>query len=468
MQKKERAQWGSKIGFILAAAGSAIGLGNIWKFPGKAYEGGGGTYLLIYIAIVVLIGMPAMLAELSLGRATRANTVDAFKKLNKRFTWVGYLGVISAFIITCYYSHVGGWVLRYVFSYVTEPKAVYADSLGYFYNMLGYNASTGATFMPWTALAFAAVFLALNAVIIIRGVQGGIEKFSKYCMPALFVLLFVLLIRSVTIDGAKEGVKYLLTFNFEALTFDTLLSALGQAFYSLSLGMAIMITYGSYVAKEENLAKNTVLICSMDTLVAIIAGFIVIPAVFATMGSGSVGKGGGFAFASLAGVFENMPMGSLFGVVFYLLLLFAALTSCISLTEGIVAFITERVKISRKACTIILCVVMYLIGCLYACSQAAFDWKGIWFDFTNKLTYPALGDFMEYLTDRLLIPVGALFTSIFVGWVWKPGSSLAEVESGCTVKKALRTAYGILIKYVVPLSILVILLVSLIKGATLS
>ena len=209
--ENNRAQWGSKIGFILAAAGSAVGLGNIWKFPGKAFEGGGGAYILIYLAIVVLIGFPVMLSELTIGRAAQANAIDSFHKLGYRgFKWVGVTGVAVAFIVTSYYCHVGGWVLRYVVSYITEAQTVYADPLGYFYGLLGYNAATGETWFPLTAILFAAVFMAVNAVIIIKGVEGGIEKFNKVGMPALFIILIVLLARTITLDGAQVGFAYML------------------------------------------------------------------------------------------------------------------------------------------------------------------------------------------------------------------------------------------------------------------
>lgn len=468
MENKKRAQWGSRLGFILAAAGSAVGLGNIWKFPGKAYEGGGGLFILMYLIIVLFIGMPVMLSELTLGRASQANSVDAFGKYGRRFSWIGYTGVIVAFIITSYYGHVGGWVMRYAVGYLTEPSAVYADPTGYFYNLLGCSAATGATYMPWIALGFAALFLALNAVIIIRGVQGGIERFNKVGMPALFVILIILLVRSVTMEGAGEGVRYMLSLDFSKLNGGTVLSALGQAFYSLSLGMAIMITYGSYLSKKENIAKNTATICGMDTLVALISGFIVVPAVFATLGAEGVGKGGGFAFVSLAGVFQRMPGGAVFGFLFYLLLLFAALTSCVSLIEGIVAFCTERFGWKRTPATILLCAVMFLIGCLYTCSQAAFPIRGVWFDFANGVTFPAFGDFMEFLTDRLLIPVCAFGTCVFVGWFFKPKRVYAEIEQNGAFPFRFKGIYAVLIRFVAPVSIIAILLVSLIGGVSLS
>ena len=466
--EQNRAQWGSKLGFILAAAGSAVGLGNIWKFPGKAFEGGGGAFLLLYLIIVPLIGMPAMLSELTIGRSSQSNVVDAFHRLgHKQYTWVGWISWLVAFIITCYYSHVGGWVLRYAVSYATESGAVYADPLGYFYAMLGYNPVNETTWLPLTALVFAALFLGICAAIIIRGVQGGIEKFNKIGMPALFVILLILLVRAVTLPGGSEGVRYMLSLDFSKLSFHTLLTALSQAFYSLSLGMAIMVTYGSYLPETEDMPKNTLLICVMDTMVAVIAGFIIVPSVFATLGPEGVGKGGGFAFVSLAGVFEKMPGGVIFGLMFYLLLLFAALTSTISLIEGIVAFLTERFGWKRTPTTLILCAVLFLIGCLYTCSQAAFPLKGIWFDFAHGVTFPGFGDFMEYLTDRVMIPLAALGTCVFVGWSWTPEVAAAEIERN-GVRFGLLKVYSVLIRFVVPAVIAVIFAVSLFTGTTLS
>ena len=465
--EKGRAQWGSKIGFILAAAGSAVGLGNIWKFPGRAFEGGGGCFLLIYLFIVLFLGIPMMLTELSVGRASQTNIVGTFRKLgHRRFSWVGWIGVASAFIITCYYGHVGGWVLRYVFGYAFEAPKIYADSTGYFLDMLGEHAD-GTTSFPWTAILFAAVFMAMNAVIIIRGVEGGIEKFNKIGMPALFVLLLILLVRAVTLEGSQAGLRYMVSLDWSKVTFDTFLAALGQAFYSLSIGMAIMITYGSYLPRSENIAKNTVLICAMDTLVAVIAGFIIVPAVFATLGGAQIGKGGSFAFISLAGVFAQMPGGTFFAIVFYLLLLFAALTSSMSLVESIVAFITEHFSLPRKGTTIAVCAVMFLIGCLYTCSQVAFPLKGVWLDAAAGVTFPAFCDFMEFLTDRLMIPICALGCCIFVGWVWKPESAISEIEQN-GARFGFARLYSILVKYIAPLAILAILVISFASGMTLS
>ena len=468
MEDKKRAQWGSKLGFILAAAGSAIGLGNIWKFPGRAYEGGGGTYILVYLLIVILIGFPVMLSELAIGRAGGSDAVGTFEKLDKRFKWLGYVAVIVPFIITAYYAHVGGWVLRYVFGYMFDSKQIYAEPTGYFYGLLGYDLAGDSTFFPWIALIFAALFLALSAFVVIKGVQGGIERFNKVGMPALLVLLIILLIRSTTLEGAAEGLRYMLSFDWSKMSFATFLSALGQAFYSLSLGMGIMITYGSYLRKEDNIYKNSMLVCTMDTVVALIAAFIIVPACFATLGADGIGKGAGFAFVSLAGVFEALPAGAFFGVIFYLLLLFAALTSTISLIEVLVSFMSDHLHVERKKGTIGLCIVLFLIGCVYTCSQVAFsNIKGIWFDFANGLTFPIFGDFMEFLTDRLLVPVCALGVCIFAGHFWKPESVSEEIGKEGTKFPIVRL-YGILIRYIVPAAIALILVISFITGTTLS
>lgn len=463
---KERAQWASKIGFILAAAGSAVGLGNIWKFPGKAFAGGGGAYLIIYLLIVLLIGVPVMVTELSIGRFTRKNTIGSFRTLDKRFGWVGWFGVVCAFVILCYYSHVGGWVLSYIVSYITEGSTVMADGLGYFYGFLGIDAATGATWFPTRAIIFAFIFVAINTFILLKGVSGGIEKFNKVGMPALFVILIILLVRANTLPGAAEGIKYMFSCDWSKINSGTFISALGQAFFSLSLGMAIMITYGSYLKKEENISKNSFIICGLDTLVAFLAGFIIVPAVFATLGSEGIGKGGGFAFASLAGVFKAMPAGALFGVLFYLLLLFAALSSSISIQEGIVAFCCEEWGWKRNKTIIFMSIVCFAIGIIYTISQASVNITIPWLDFTG-VSHPIAGDWMEFLTDRLLLPVCAFGECIFVGWIWGPKHVQEEVCQN-DAKFAWFKVYNFLIKYICPIAIAVIIIYSFATGTTVS
>lgn len=458
---KPRAQWASSLGFVLASAGSAVGLGNIWKFPGKAYNGGGSAFIVIYILIVAFIGTSVMLAEFAVGRHGQKSPFGAFGKVNNgKWAWVGALSLITASIIVAYYVQVGGWVLKYMVAYLTDSAAIYADSKGYFMHVLGADG------MPWeAAVIYPVIFIAICVVILLRGVEGGIEKVNKVLMPGLFILLIALTIRSVTMPGAAEGIRYLVIPDFSKVTSETFLVALGQAFYSLSLGMAIITTYGSYVSKEENLIKNVGIICSIDTFVAILAGFMIIPAVFAA--GVEPGMGGSFAFVSLAKVFESMPMGFLFGAMFYCLLLFAALTSAISLMEGPVCCLTEEFHISRKKATYLLSAFMVVIGIFYTLSQVYLPIKGIWMDAVNGITYPSFGDFIEYLTDRLLIPIAAIASCIYVGWVWGADNAATELKYG--VKKfTFEKIWRVMVKFVAPAAIVLILVCSLVMGTTLS
>ena len=463
--ENNRSSWASNFGFLMAAIGSAVGLGNIWGFPFKMGKSGGFTFLIIYLLLAVFVGMIIMTSELALGRKTGKGVVGAYQAASKKFGWIGWLGIIAPFLIMSFYSVLGGYCIQYMSLNLAELSFGLSG-------IFGSSITGGATFgamltHPFGCFVFTLLFMVICMLIVSGGVDSGIEKFNKVGMPALFVILIVLLARTITLDGAQVGFAYMLSCDWSKVGFNTFLSALGQAFFSLSLGMAIMITYGSYLPKHENLGKNTALICTMDTLVALIAGFIIVPAVFATLGSENVGKGGGFAFASLAGVFEHMAGGAFFGVLFYMLLLFAALTSSISLIEGVVAFLTERFGWKRKPTTIIVCTLMFLIGCLYTMSQAAFNIKGIWFDFANGVSFPIFGDFMEFLTDRLMIPLCALGVCIFTGWIWKPANAVHEIElDGKPFKLA--KVYSVLVKYVAPISILLIIVASFVTGTTLS
>lgn len=448
---EKRGQWGSNIGFILAAAGSAVGLGNIWKFPGVAYHNGGGTFIIMYIVIVFLIGATVMLAEFSVGRRTQKNAVGAFKMLDRRFTWVGGLGVLTGFIILCYYGHVGGWVMKYILAYATQASTVYADPTNFFFNFLGADGN----FPVQAAIIFPLIFMAITVFIITKGVSEGIEKVSKVLMPALFIILIVIAIRSLTLPGAMTSVASFLAVDFGDINGASVLAALGQAFFSLSLGMGIMVTYGSYLSKKENLVKNTLTICSLDTMVALLAGLAIIPAVL--ISGVEPGMGGGFAFISLATVFQGMPLGAFFGMLFYILLFFAALTSAISILEGTVAYVSEEMNLDRKKVTIVLGIVMFLIGMLYTLGQAYSGMKGIWFD-ASGISYPAFGDFMEYVTDRLFMPICALAFCIFVGWFWGMDKAVDEITSGGKYRFALKNIWIVLVKFVAPIAIILIIL----------
>lgn len=450
--EKGRGQWASNIGFILAAAGSAVGLGNIWKFPRVAYESGGSAFILIYIVIVILIGATVMITEFSVGRHAHKNGVGAVRDINKKFSFIGGLGILTGFIILSYYSHVGGWVIKYCLAYLTGGGSVYEDPANFFLNdVLGANSA----FPVQGAIIFPLIFIALCSFVVIRGVADGIEKLNKVLMPSLFILLILLFIRGITVSGGAEGLVYLLKPDFSKVDSNVILAALGQAFFSLSLGMGIMCTYGSYLSKEENLVRNTFTICGLDTLVALLSGFAMIPIAFAT--NIDVGAGAGFAFISLAGAFQAMPLGTVVGFLFYVLLLFAALTSAISLLEGTVAFVTEEWNWNRKKACIILPIVMFLIGILYTSSQACLDIKGIWLD-ANGISYPAFADFMEYLTDKLIMPLCALLYCILVGWIWGIDNASDEISSQGRYPFKLRGIYSLLVKFVAPAAIIIIML----------
>ncbi|MBR6653031.1 MAG: sodium-dependent transporter, partial [Anaerotignum sp.] len=336
---ENRVEFSSKLGFILSAAGSAVGLGNIWKFPGKAYACGGGAFLIIYLIIVAVVGTSVMMAEFTIGRKTHKGAVGALRELNEKFAWIGGLGVLTGFIIVCYYCQVGGWAMYYIVAYITDIQTVWADPMAYFLNMLGANG------FPVGALVWGFIFMLLTAFIISHG-TAGIEKMSTILMPVLFVVLVGLMIRSCTLPGADEGLAYMFHVDFSTINGTAILTALGQAFFSLSLGMGVMITYASYLSREDNLVSNTAIVCTLDTLVALFAGFMIIPAVFAT--GIAPGMGGAFGFATLAGVFMAIPGGQFIGMLFYFLLFFAAITSSTSILEGCVAFLTEEKGMERK------------------------------------------------------------------------------------------------------------------------
>ena len=455
----KRGQWASNLGFILAAAGSAVGLGNIWKFPGKIAAYGGGAFLLCYIIIVALIGLPVMLAEPSIGRATQKNVVGAFHTLNRKWSFCGALGLITLFVILSYYSIVGGWVLKYVFVYL--GGAVFNGSFQDFF--LGFISQ------PYQPLFWGVLFLGMCIFVIVRGVSSGIEKFSKFLMPCLFLLLIAIVIRSVTLSGAMEGLRYMFEIRPGAVNGDTLVAALGQAFFSLSVGMGIMVTYGSYVPKKENLLKSAVMICVLDTLVAVLAALAIVPVVFVTMGAEGLGMGGGFAFIALPEVFSMMPGGVVFGLIFFCLLFLAALTSAISILESCTAFLNEELHWSRLKSTLIMTVPMSLLSIGYSLSQDASRGLNLpWFDLSHGLQWLPMNAVMEKFTDNLMIPLGALLFCIFVGWIWGTDKAGEEITGDVNKPFKLRKLWGFIVKYIAPVVILIILYFTLIQGQGLS
>lgn len=459
---ENRVEFGSKLGFILSAAGSAVGLGNIWKFPGKAYACGGGAFLIVYLIIVALIGTTVMMAEFTVGRKTHKNAVGAMRELNAKWSWVGGLGVLTGFIILCYYCQVGGWAMKYIVAYIVDVQTVWADPMAYFLNnLLGANG----VFPIQGAIIFPFIFLFLTAYIISHG-TAGIEKMSKILMPLLFIMLIGLMIRSCTLPGADAGLKYMLHVDFSTIGGIAILTALGQAFFSLSLGMGVMMTYASYLSREDNLVSNTAIVCTLDTLVALFAGFMIIPAVFAT--GIDPGMGGGFAFATLAGVFTAIPAGQLIGMLFYFLLFFAAITSSTSILEGTVAFLVEEKGVARKKALVGASIIIFIVGIIYTLSQAYMsNLKGIWIS-KEGLEFPIFGDFLEYLTDRLMLPLGAFFTTLFVGWVWGTENSVKEATSDGKYKFTLAPVYKFVVKFIDPIAIGAIIIAGMVFGMSIS
>ncbi len=455
----KRSSFASNLGFILAAAGSAIGLGNIWKFPGRVGENGGGTFIVVYIAIVIFIGVSIMLAEIAIGRHTHLNSVGAFKKINKKFTFIGIIGVLTAFIIFSYYTVVGGWVMKYILTYATGADFG-GDTQAYFLGFI----TQGVQPIVWQL-----AFMALTALVIIRGVSSGIERISKVLMPLLFIILIAITVRAVTLPGADAGLEFIFSFDPEYLNFNTVIAALGQAFFSLSLGMSIMITYGSYVSKNDSLPGSVSLITLLDTFIALLAGVAIICAVYATNPDLIGAGGGGFAFISLPNIFSEMPAGEIFGLLFFVLLFFAAFTSAMSILEGVVAFVSEEMKLSRTTATLAVCGVASIVGMGYSLSQGSVPTLVLpWFDFANGLRMLPMGTVLEYLTDNLLIPLTALLACVFVGWVWKPESAVKEIRIGSRSGFKIAPLWIFLIKYICPIAVGAILVITLIFGRSVS
>lgn len=432
-----RGQWASNIGFILAAAGSAVGLGNIWKFPYLAGANGGGAFVVIYLAMIVIIGFVIMLGEMAIGRNTHLSSVGAYKKLNEKWAFVGFIGVVVGFCILAFYSVIGGWVLNYIGKYLIGGISG-AEAGNYF---SGFIASTTQP------IVWHLVFMVLCCVIVLKGIAGGIEKASKFMMPALFVLLVIIAIRSVTLDGAMEGIKFFLKPDFSKVTIGTVMAALGQAFFSLSLGMGAIITYGSYLGKTENLEKNAVIIPAIDTMVALLAGFAVLPAVFAF--GFEPGAGPSLMFITLPSVFDSMPFGQFFGILFFILILFAALTSAISLLEVVVSFVIDTFKIERKKATIIISTILFFIGipCSLANGPIMKDVLIFGYNFF---------DFMSFLAENLLMPLGGLLMCIFIGYVWGVDNISDEISCNGKYKFRSKPFFILMIKYIAPVLIFII------------
>ena len=478
---EERKGFGTNFGFLMAAVGSAVGLGNIWGFPNKMGASGGFTFLVIYLVLAVLCGFIVMVGELALGRKTHHGAVGAYKALSKKFKWMGWLGILSAFFILFFYCALGGYCIKYTVlnigdlfhagfgaNALAETAAANGNSLG---------AEVFGAFMssPTEAIVYGLIFVALTMVIVIGGIGGGIEKVCSVGMPALFVMLLICIIRACTLEGAVEGLKYMFVPGWavangvieEAPGFLTVLStAGGQMFFSLSLGMGAMITYGSYLDKKENLQKNAILIIVMDTLVALMAGLCVIPGRFALDPTGALG-GPKLLFITMQNVFSRMSgFGPIFGILFYLLVVFAAVSSSISLLEVIVAHFVDKARNEgkgdmRKKYTLIAAACVGL-GCILVCADRLGDasftpWKLLNLPAESIRTWNDCWlDFWDMLSEGIMMPLGALLMSLMIGWEVGPD----VVKEECEASGHAMGSYGffkVCIKYITPLIMIFVL-----------
>lgn len=442
MTEINRGTWGSRMGFILAAAGSAIGLGNIWRYPYVTGQNGGAAFVLLYVACVLAIGLPVLIAELSLGRRTALNPVGAFKTLSTSKFWplVGYLGVATGVGILSFYLVIAGWTLGYIVKEISANIGAFGDFVR----------------DPVSEVGYFTAFLLLTVFIVIGGVEKGIERWSKFLMPALLVLLLGLIGYNLTLEGAARGIEFYLRPDFSKITPSTALAALGQAFFSLSLGMGTMITYGSYISKTENLPLSATAVAFSDTLIAFLAGLMIFPALF------SVGmeptQGPALVFNVLPTVFSQMPAGQLIGVAFFVLLAIAALTSTISLLEVPVAFLVDEKKWSRKKATVVISVATFVLGLPSALSQGTSEF----FSSVKFLGQTGFLEIMSFLFSDLSLPIGGFFIAIFVGWVWGVDRALEEALRNTSPRTAkLMVGWGFLVRYICPLLIFLVLIAKL-------
>ncbi len=445
---KKRDGFGSKLGIVAAAAGSAIGLGNIYRFPCEVGNNGGAAFILVYLAIVVFLGIPVMLSELVIGRHSQSNSVGAFKKLAPKTAWplVGYMGVICGFLIFAFYSTVSGWTLEYIVKAVTnsfkgKDMAAIEQEFSAFHNK------------GWLNVMWQAVFIFLTGFVVFRGVQNGIEKFAKILMPLLLLILIILGVRSMTLPGAKEGMAFLFKPDFSKITGKVFISALGQGFFSLSMGMGVLITYGSYIKKNDNLTTTALSVTLSDTLVAILAGIVIFPAAFSFGVKPTAGMG--LVFNTIPMIFNQMPGGYFFCIIFFVLLAIAALTSTISLLEVVVAYISEELHVKRQWATVVACAVTLLVGAFASLSLM----ENTPFTIGGKTVFDA----MDFVSSNVLLPLGGMLIVVFVGWKLGKAKFFSEMTNEGKIKSPLKSVVFFVIRYVAPIAVAVIFYSSLIR-----
>lgn len=447
----EREQWGSRLGFVLAAAGSAVGLGNIWRFPFKVGDNGGGAFVLIYLACLAVICVPYLFAELALGRTSQKNPVGAIRAVKKQTPWtlVGGLCVLSGLFILSYYAVVAGWAVGYVFKDFVAPAM---ESAPFFEQIIANPV--------WVIFLFG-VFLLATIGVVYGGIRYGIERWAKILMPILIGIIFMIIFRAVTLPGAMEGLDFYLNPDFSKVTGLVVVEALGQAFFSLSLGMGAMITYGSYLSKDENLVVSGGHVALLDTAVALLAGLMIFPAVFAV--GQDPAEGPALVFVVLPEVFSQMPLGTFVGILFFLLLSIAALTSSISLLEVVVSYAVDETSWSRQAAVWVVGGLVFILGLPSALSQGAVaslsDLSWLVGDDLFGQT-PSVLDIMDFLWGSVALALAALLLCLFIGWVWGTESAVQELRQGggWTLGTVGGAVWSVAIRYVCPITILIILI----------
>ncbi len=445
---EKRSSFTGKIGFVLAAAGSAVGLGNIWRFPYLAAKYGGGIFLLVYLILAVTFGFALMCAEIAIGRKTGKSAIGAFSSLDKRFKFVGVIASIVPMIILPYYSVIGGWVAKYLSVFATGGAAEAAKE-GYFDSFIS---------NPIEPIGWFLLFIGVTALVVLLGVEKGIEKVSKIMMPVLIALTIGIAVYSMTMDGAMEGVLYYITPDFSKFSVTTVLAAMGQLFYSMSLAMGIMITYGSYMKKDVSIESSVRQIELFDTGVAFLAGLMVIPAVFSFSGGdeSALGKGPGLMFVTLPKVFDSIGgvAGNIVGALFFLLVLFAALTSSISLMETVVSIFRDKFGWGRKFTCLFVFVGSVLLGLPSSLGN------GVWSHI--KVAGMGILDMFDFSANSVIMPIVALLTCIFIGYFIKTKTLSDEIEDGNKFKS--KKLFEIMIKYVCPVFIVLILVSSVLDA----
>lgn len=440
-----KSTFSNRIGFVLAAAGSAVGLGNIWRFPFLAAEYGGGIFLLTYLAVTLIFGFPVMAMEISIGRKTGAASLIAYGKLDRRGSFIGVLTAVVTLITLPYYCVIGGWVLKYAVMYLTGSGTMAAGE-GYFAQY------TSQTLQP---VGFQTLFLLMAAAILLCGVKNGIEKANRFLMPALIALAVIVAGYTLTLDGAFDGVAYYLTPDWSRFSFKTVLAATGQMFYSLSLASGIMVTFGSYLKKGDSIERSVKQIELFDLGIAFISGLIVIPAVFAVSGGEgtALSAGTGLLFETLPSVFAAMPFGGVVGALVFVLIFFAAISSAISMMEVNVANLIARFGLKRSHAVLIMTVILLILGVPSSLGY------GVW-----SMARPfgmSILDFFDYIGNSIVTPIVAMISCIFIGWIIKPRVLSEEMEQSGRFKR--RRSFEFIIKWIAPLFIAAVLIGSLLE-----